>query len=154
MRKKSLMLFSSLFIAVCLSTVAIAAGGHGHKKEKKVGILLVAFGSSEASAQVSFENIAKKTKTAYPDIPVRWAYTSTIIRKKLAKQASTSIPLKSPWPRCRMRTLPMWRFNPCTRSAGMNTTICAERWVHLYRTYALWNIINCSYRFFKSSNFR
>ncbi len=80
------MLFSSLFIAVCLSTVAIATGGHGHKKEKKVGILLVAFGSSEASAQVSFENIAKKTKTAYPDIPVRWAYTSTIIRKKLAKQ--------------------------------------------------------------------
>ena len=80
------MLFSSLFIAVCLSTVALAAGGHGHKKEKKVGILLVAFGSSEASAQVSFENIAKKTKTAYPDIPVRWAYTSTIIRKKLAKQ--------------------------------------------------------------------
>ncbi len=86
MRRKSLMLFSSVFIAVCLSTVAIAAGGHGHKKEKKVGILLVAFGSSEASAQVSFENIAKKTKTAYPDIPVRWAYTSTIIRKKLAKQ--------------------------------------------------------------------
>ena len=86
MQKKSLMLFSSLFVAVCLSTVAIAAGGHGHKIEKKVGILLVAFGSSEASAQVSFENIAKKTKAAYPDIPVRWAYTSTIIRKKLAKQ--------------------------------------------------------------------
>ncbi|MGD8890970.1 MAG: sirohydrochlorin cobaltochelatase, partial [Desulfobacterales bacterium] len=45
-----------------------------------------AFGSSEASAQVSFENIAKKVKSVYPDIPVRWAYTSTIIRKKLAKQ--------------------------------------------------------------------
>ena len=46
----------------------------------------MAFGSSEASAQVSFEKIEKKTRATYPDIPVRWAYTSTIIRKKLAKQ--------------------------------------------------------------------
>ena len=63
-----------------------AAGGHGQKAPKKVGILLVAFGSSEASAQVSFKNIDKKVKTAYPDIPVRWAYTSHIIRAKLASQ--------------------------------------------------------------------
>jgi sirohydrochlorin cobaltochelatase len=60
------------------------SGGHGHTKEKKVGILLVAFGSSEESAQVSFETIDRKVKAAYPDIPVRWAYTSSIIRKKLA----------------------------------------------------------------------
>jgi sirohydrochlorin cobaltochelatase len=86
MRKRILIGFASLIVAVCLVTVAVAAGGHGHKKDKKVGILLVAFGSSEASAQVSFENIAEKTKAAYPDIPVRWAYTSTVIRKKLARQ--------------------------------------------------------------------
>ena len=64
----------------------LAAGGHGHNAPKKIGILLVAFGSSEASAQVSFENIDKKVKAAYPKIPVRWAYTSSIIREKLAKQ--------------------------------------------------------------------
>jgi sirohydrochlorin cobaltochelatase len=86
MRKRILIGFASLIVAVCLVTVAVAAGGHGHKKDKKVGILLVAFGSSEASAQVSFENIAEKTRAAYPDIPVRWAYTSTVIRKKLARQ--------------------------------------------------------------------
>ncbi len=63
-----------------------ASGGHGHKAPEKVGILLVAFGSSEESAQVSFDNIDKKVKTAHPDIPVRWAYTSHIIREKLAKQ--------------------------------------------------------------------
>jgi len=45
----------------------------------------VAGGSSEDSAQVSFENIAKKTKAAYPDTPVFWAFTSHIIRHKLAK---------------------------------------------------------------------
>ncbi|MFN2437367.1 MAG: sirohydrochlorin cobaltochelatase [Desulfotignum sp.] len=62
------------------------AGHHGTHKEKKVGILLVAFGSSEASAQVSFENIDRKVKAAWPDVAVSWAYTSRIIRHKLAKQ--------------------------------------------------------------------
>jgi sirohydrochlorin cobaltochelatase len=60
--------------------------GHEHKQDKKEGILLVAFGSSEASAQVSFEKIDKLVKVKYADIPVRWAYTSHIIRHKLAKQ--------------------------------------------------------------------
>ena len=87
MKKKQLILLSVIFSAICLGANAWAgAGGHGHKKPKKVGILLVAFGSSEASAQVSFTNIDKKVKAAYPGIPVKWAYTSTIIRKKLAKQ--------------------------------------------------------------------
>ena len=85
MKKQSQISFLAIFIAICLCTVAWA-DGHGHKAPKKVGILLVAFGSSEASAQVSFENIDKKTKAAFPNIPVRWAYTSYIIREKLAKQ--------------------------------------------------------------------
>ena len=74
-------------VIVCMVAVnCFASGGHGHEQSKKVGILLVAFGSSKASAQVSFENIDKKIREAYPGIPVRWAYTSSIIRKKLAKQ--------------------------------------------------------------------
>jgi sirohydrochlorin cobaltochelatase len=86
MKKSILVSVIAVFLVICMSTGTWAGSGHGHKAPKKVGILLVAFGSSEASAQVSFENIAKKTKAAYPDIPIRWAYTSTIIRKKLAKQ--------------------------------------------------------------------
>jgi sirohydrochlorin cobaltochelatase len=54
-------------------------------REMKKGILLVAFGTSVAKAQVSFRNIEEKVKAAHPDIPVRWAYTSKIIRDKLAK---------------------------------------------------------------------
>jgi sirohydrochlorin cobaltochelatase len=85
MKKKSV-----FQVAVCVAFLIIAvngfAAGHGHKDPQKTGILLVAFGSSEASAQVSFENIDKKVKAAFPKIPVRWAYTSHIIRKKLAKQ--------------------------------------------------------------------
>ena len=76
---------SAVLLALGLNN-AVFAGGHGHKHPKKVGILLVTFGSSEASAQVSFANIDKKVKAAYPNIPVRWAYTSSIIRAKLAKQ--------------------------------------------------------------------
>ncbi len=74
-----------VLVLVLFVATALAGSGHGHRNPKKVGILLVAFGSSEDSAQVSFENIDKKVKQAYPGIPVRWAYTSVIIRDKLAK---------------------------------------------------------------------
>ena len=85
MKNKFLITFLAIWIFVWMSA-PIIAGGRGQKAPKKVGILLVAFGSSKLSAQVSFENIDKKVKATYPEIPVRWAYTSTIIRKKLARQ--------------------------------------------------------------------
>lgn len=65
---------------------AAVASHHDKSKDQKIGILLVAFGSSEESAQVSFENIEKNVTAAYPDIPVKWAFTSHIIRKKLASR--------------------------------------------------------------------
>jgi sirohydrochlorin cobaltochelatase len=45
----------------------------GIRKKKKMGILLVAFGSSEESAQVSFRNIEKMVKKKCSGIPVKWA---------------------------------------------------------------------------------
>jgi len=84
---KSVALRLCLLLAlVALTATAVGAAGHGGHDTKKVGILLVAFGSSEASAQVSFDNIERAVKAAYPDVPLRWAYTSSIIRAKLAKQ--------------------------------------------------------------------
>ena len=85
MKNKYMILVMAIVASICLCT-NVWAGGHGDKAPKKVGILLVAFGSSEPSAQVCFENIDKKVKATYSGIPVRWAYTSTIIRNKLAKQ--------------------------------------------------------------------
>ncbi|MBF0232029.1 MAG: sirohydrochlorin cobaltochelatase [Desulfamplus sp.] len=82
--KKSLMFLVSIFFIFASCNIALAK--HGEKKPEKKGILLVAFGSSEASAQISFENIDKKTKEAFPEIPIYWAYTSHIIRNKLAAQ--------------------------------------------------------------------
>ena len=50
------------------------------------GVLIVAFGTSMASAMPSLEAIDKAYKGAYKGQPVVWAYTSDIIRKKLAKE--------------------------------------------------------------------
>ena len=62
------------------------ADDHKNQKPLKIGILLVAFGSSLPEAQVSFRNIDNHVKAAIPGVPVRWAYTSRMIRKKLARQ--------------------------------------------------------------------
>jgi sirohydrochlorin cobaltochelatase len=86
MMKVSRFWFGAAVLAMAVFTSVALASGHGDARPMKKGILLVAFGSSEASAQVSFENIDRSVKKAYPDIPVRWAYTSYIIREKLAKQ--------------------------------------------------------------------
>ena len=75
-----------VFLLALLIGWGLKATEHGYAKQKKIGILLVAFGSSRPEAQVSFINIDRKVKAAFPDIPVRWAYTSSMIRKKLAGQ--------------------------------------------------------------------
>ncbi len=88
MKKTCITLLVAVLSLVMVLACALpsAFAGHGPEKEKKTGILLVAFGSSEASAQVSFKNIGEKTRVAYPGTPVFWAYTSHIIRNKMAKQ--------------------------------------------------------------------
>ena len=84
MRPKTFLTSVFLLLMVGMAIVGFA-GAHSHKQEKKIGILLVAFGSTIPEAQVSFENIDRSVKAAFPDTPVRWAYTSSMIRKKLAK---------------------------------------------------------------------
>lgn len=49
-------------------------------------ILLAAFGTSEPEALIAYEKIEKQVKAAFPQAEVRYVYTSSIIRKKLAKQ--------------------------------------------------------------------
>jgi sirohydrochlorin cobaltochelatase len=85
MKKDAVVSILVLVLTLVFSFTALA-GGHGEDKPIKKGILLVAFGSSVPEAQVSFKNIEKKVKKTFPGIPVRWAYTSHIIRHKLAKE--------------------------------------------------------------------
>jgi sirohydrochlorin cobaltochelatase len=66
------LIFTILVMALVLATGTVGfAGHHGTHKEKKTGILLVAFGSSDSSVQAAFDNIDRKVKAAYPDISVK-----------------------------------------------------------------------------------
>jgi sirohydrochlorin cobaltochelatase len=49
-------------------------------------ILLVAFGTSVPEAQKAYDQVEAAVRKAFPGIEVRWAYTSKVIRAKLAKQ--------------------------------------------------------------------
>lgn len=81
-------------LVLCIILVAIGwqavaqAGEHKNQKGKGPVILLVTFGTSVESAQKAFVNIEKRVKAAFPNTEVRWAYTSTIIRKKLEKEGT------------------------------------------------------------------
>jgi sirohydrochlorin cobaltochelatase len=84
MQKRRLAGTVVIYAILLMGTCGIAWGGQGPAASRKAGILLVAFGSSEASAQVAFDNLDRRVKARYPGIPVRWAYTSHMIREKLA----------------------------------------------------------------------
>jgi sirohydrochlorin cobaltochelatase len=82
--------FSTKLISIITAITTIAFCAEGSKitsnKIEKKGILLVAFGTSVKSGKKSFQNIDILTKKKFKNIPVKWAYTSSFIRKKLAKQ--------------------------------------------------------------------
>ena len=67
---KVILIIVAIIASSCLSG-NLWAGDHGHKAPKKIGILLVAFGSSIPSARVSFENIDRQTREKYAGIDVR-----------------------------------------------------------------------------------
>ena len=84
--KKRICILLSLTLVLAFALSAGLAWAHGEKQPDKTGILLVAFGTSVPEAQASFKNIDAKVKEAFPGVEVRWAYTSRIIRDKLAKE--------------------------------------------------------------------
>ena len=91
MNRKTFAALLTFFLVPLLSSAALATGQHqtmSHTTgaEKGPAILLVTFGTSVPSAQAAFTNIEKQVRKAFPGMEVRWAYTSHIIRKKLAKQ--------------------------------------------------------------------
>ncbi len=63
-----------------------AWAGHDGKRPSKKGILLVAFGTTVPEARAALDNIDAKAKARFPGVEVRWAYSSRIVRQKLAAQ--------------------------------------------------------------------
>jgi sirohydrochlorin cobaltochelatase len=79
----------SVVLLVCL--FAGAAFAHGHEKEQKNGILMVAFGTSVPEARVAIDNMVTAASKAFPDVEVRLSFTSNIIRRKIAKEQGIQI---------------------------------------------------------------
>jgi len=60
----------------------------GEKQTMKKAILLVTFGTSVPEAQRAFRQVEGQAKKEFPNTEIRWAYTSRIIRAKLAEQGT------------------------------------------------------------------
>ena len=83
---KHLMSFFVIIALLCSSLNGFAA--HGEKKAEKKAILLVSFGTSDPEARKVFDRIDEQTRKAFSGVEVRWAFTSKIIRAKLAKEGN------------------------------------------------------------------
>lgn len=73
-------------LALLLLTFATHADAAAAEQAPREGILLVAFGTSVPEAQAAFTTTEQAFRKAWPDAPVVWAYTSQMIRKKLARE--------------------------------------------------------------------
>lgn len=88
-----------VLLAACLlgfAPLAYAHPGHeqgraGEKTEKKA-ILVVSFGTSVPRAEKGITNLVGEARKAFPGYEVRLAYTSNIIRKKIAAERKQIIP--------------------------------------------------------------
>ena len=87
--KKTWLSILLIMFAILYVVGAANAADHGKTRPIKKGILLVAFGTSISKAQLSYKNIEREALKRFPDIPIRWAYTSEFIRRKLAKQGQS-----------------------------------------------------------------
>lgn len=71
---------AGLLLAVSVSSVTVASDMKTH--QEKSAIVLAAFGTTYDSALGSLLGIKQAVEKAYPNTPVRFAFTSNIIRKK------------------------------------------------------------------------
>ncbi|MDP2847754.1 MAG: sirohydrochlorin cobaltochelatase [Humidesulfovibrio sp.] len=82
--------FSALLRAMLLAALALTlaqpclAGEGKQSPAPKRGILLVAFGTSVPEAVTAIDSLKQQAEAAFPGVPVRMAYSSKIIRDKIA----------------------------------------------------------------------
>jgi len=84
MRKRWVIASVWIVWSFLLTSTGLAA--HGEKAAPQKAILLAAFGTTVPEAQKAFDQVEARVRQTFPGIEVRWAYTSSIVRAKLAKQ--------------------------------------------------------------------
>lgn len=88
MSKKRAHIGISILILLIFSASFVLGRGHGHGKtnQHKQAILLVAFGTTVPEARKAFDQIESQVKSEFPGVEIRWAFSSSIVRKKLADE--------------------------------------------------------------------
>ena len=71
---------SKMLIGIAMLTMTLQVSAMG-KQEAKKAIVIASFGTSYLSALENLTNINDKVKEAFPNVEVRFAFTSNIIRK-------------------------------------------------------------------------
>ena len=71
------------FFLLCLASALWA--GHKERLPKK-GNLHVAFGSTVPEARAGLDHVETRAKARFPGLEIRWAYSSRIVREKLARE--------------------------------------------------------------------
>lgn len=84
MRKAMLAVF--LVFGLMAFSRADLYGAHGESRQPRKAILLAAFGTTVPEARTALDAVEKRAREAFPGVEIRWAYTSGIVRKKLATQ--------------------------------------------------------------------
>lgn len=94
MEKVKMVLFLAAICLLGFSQQSFAHPGHEQESEKmgKKAILVISFGTSVPHAEKGITNLVGAAKRALPDYEVRLAYTSNIIRKKIAAERKQFIP--------------------------------------------------------------
>lgn len=78
-------------LVLFLSMACPALAGHTQRPVKK-GILLVAFGTTVPEARPALEHLQAQAEKRFPELPIRWAYSSRIVRERLSgDQAHDSV---------------------------------------------------------------
>ncbi len=86
MKIRRLAIILMLAALAALACGPAAASGHGKKAASKPAILLVTFGTSVPRAQAVFAKVERAYAKAFPGVELRWAYTSSLVRKIVAKK--------------------------------------------------------------------
>lgn len=78
-----------VFLLILVASLALMTGNgiaaHGDQRPMKKAIVLAAFGTTVPEARKALDQVEVKAKQAFPGVEIRWAYTSKIVRNKLAK---------------------------------------------------------------------
>lgn len=91
MKNKKTAIIAMLLAAALAASTCFAKGGASNKAPKDA-VLLVAFGTTVPEAQKALDRIDEQVRKAFPDAKIQWAYTSKIIRKKLAEEGKVLDP--------------------------------------------------------------